>query len=59
VLVRGIIPVVTYLPAGEERVALELAGLYYYCVGHGGYITGNCNCDWQGAAVDHKKIDGF
>jgi hypothetical protein len=24
----------TYLPTGEERVALELAGLYYYGVGH-------------------------
>jgi len=21
---------ITYLPTGEERVALELAGLYYY-----------------------------
>jgi hypothetical protein len=24
----------TYLPTGKERVALELAGLNYYSVGH-------------------------
>ena len=24
----------TYLPTGKERIALELAGLYYYSVTH-------------------------